>query len=196
MSRQGFSIFIWISLAGSAVAVIALLLIPNALTDRLVSYQISRIAQRPVALDGVRMQSASLEALIIFVKRADLGNVPREKAANLEQFFKDVKFGERFILEESRWMLMPRRGGLSVRLLAGRIGDASVQGGLFLKDGRTEKLLTRIRVPAGSLQPFSRLIDSRFPQSRDGHRVAKLSSSGGRWVLWGSRGPVLEARWQ
>jgi len=171
------------------------LLVPNPLADRVLSRELSRFAGHPAHLQGVRIRSF-FRGVEISIKKMDLGTTSPAQASFLDRFFKDFSRTGRMVLEDSRWVLMPKRGGLSVRLLSGRIGEAFVRGGLYFKDGKTQKFLARISVRADSVESFSRLVDKRFPKSRDGSRTAKISSSGGRWVLWGLSGPVLEARWQ
>lgn len=181
--------------AGLAGIFLTTLLVPNPLTDRVLSRELSRLVGQPIHLQGVRIRFIFLGAEIS-IKRTVFETTFLAQASFLDQFFKDLSQTGELALEDSHWMLMPKRGGWSVKLLNSRIGEAFIRGGLYIKGGKAQKFLVRINVRADSTESFSRLVDKRFPKSRDGSRTAKITSSGGRWVLWGLSGPVLEARWQ
>jgi hypothetical protein len=180
----------------ASVLALTAILVPNPLIDGFLSRQWSRYTGYPVKLNGACIRPFIYGADLSIKKIAVGDDASQFDNSYLKRLIEEVGQTGSPVLLDSRWVLYPRRGGLSVKLLKGRIGAAPLQGGLFLKGGVIQKFLLRFQIRADSSEPFSRLIDRRFPKSYDGYRVAKLSSSGGQWVLWGASGRVLEARWK
>ncbi len=182
-------------LAGASAFLLALILFPNPLVDRGLSIQCARMAGHPIQIQGIHTKFFLFGAEFS-IKKITLGKMSKTQLFSLNQIFKNFNGTERLELQDSRWVWLPKRGGWSVRLLDGRIGEAALRAGFSLKNGKIQKIFLRLCVPENSLEPFSKLVDRRFPKFGDGTRVAKISSSGGRWVLYGASGRMLEASWQ
>ncbi len=167
---------------------------PNPLLDRLTS-RVGGLLGYPLECRGVKIRFFAFGAEFS-AREIDLSSAPRSLSLSLKRVLKDPDLSSYLLLKNSRWVIIPKDGGFRARLLSGQAGDAFLQAGFFWKDGKIKKFLGRVRVPADSLGPFSRLLDKRFPKYLDGTRVAKVSFSGGRWIVYGASGRMLEARWQ
>ena len=175
-----------------------LVLIPNPLTDHLLSRACSQISGFSISLKGVKCAFRPSQKSVYFqITEMDLRRIEIVPGSASGNFIRQHNLEEWLLIKKSRWVLTSEnRGSYCLRLLKAEKNGNLLKGGLRFEAGKTSKISAAFWLKPYVWERFPKLIEKRFSSDAEGRRLFKISWSEGLWRLWGRNGPVLEARWQ